>query len=39
VTFKLAQPANNRYVLVWLTSLPPLNGEFKVGIAEIKISG
>ncbi len=37
VTYKLAEPANKRYVLVWVTSLP--SPDFKIGIAEIKISG
>lgn len=39
VTYKLAEPANNRYVLVWVTSLPSRDSGFKIGIAEIKISG
>ncbi len=40
VVYTLANPTNARYVLVFITALPP-NGEgkYQLGISEIKVSG
>jgi hypothetical protein len=38
-TFALAKPATARYVVVWITNLPPHNGGFGVGVSDIKVFG
>jgi hypothetical protein len=35
----LDQPATGRYVTVWLTSLPPVDGGFRGEIAEVSVLG
>lgn len=36
-TFTLGQPAHARYLLLWLTSLPPTTGGYRGQIAEVKV--
>jgi hypothetical protein len=38
-TVRLGEPVNARYVLVWLTSLPPYQGRFRGDIANVVVSG
>jgi putative peptidoglycan lipid II flippase len=38
VTLKSPRPASARYVLVWLTGLPQVDGGWRGGIREIKVS-
>lgn len=38
VTFTLSKPITARYLLVWLTTLPPHNGQYGAGIAEVHVS-
>jgi hypothetical protein len=33
------EPARARFVIVWLTKLPPSGGQFRGGIADVKVSG
>lgn len=35
----LEEPATGRYLIVWLTSLPPVEGGFRAEIAEVGIRG
>ncbi len=35
----LDQPATGRYVTIWLTSLPPVDGGFRGEVAEVKVLG
>ncbi|WP_020574634.1 protein kinase family protein [Actinopolymorpha alba] len=37
VTLNLEKPSRTRYLLVWLTKLPPDGGEFRGGVAEIVV--
>jgi hypothetical protein len=37
VTLQAKEPVRTRWVLIWLTSLPPDDGEYRGGIAEISI--
>ncbi len=37
LTLDLAQPVRTRYVVVWLTSLPKVDGGYRGGIAEIAV--
>lgn len=37
LTIRLPRPATSRFVVVWLTRLPPSNNQFQGGIAEISI--
>ena len=36
---RLGEPVSARYVLVWLTSLPPVEGRFRGEIANVVVSG
>ncbi|WP_435748206.1 hypothetical protein [Nocardioides sp. SYSU DS0663] len=36
---RLDEPASGRYVVVWLTSLPPVDGGFRADVAEVVVSG
>jgi serine/threonine protein kinase len=35
----LERPATGRYVVVWLTSLPPSDGKFRGSVAEVVVNG
>ncbi len=39
LTATLDEPTEGRYVTVWLTSLPPVNGGFRAEIAELAVRG
>jgi hypothetical protein len=39
VKFDLQEAANERYVLVWITSLPEYRGGYAVGVKEITVTG
>jgi hypothetical protein len=39
VPLKLDQPATGRYVTIWLTSLPAVDGGFRGEIAEVSVLG
>jgi hypothetical protein len=39
VTFTLTQPGRYRYVLLWITALPPYKTGYGVGVQEIKVTG
>ncbi len=36
---RLGEPVSARYVLVWLTSLPPYEGRYRGEIANVAVSG
>lgn len=38
-TFTLDTPVNTRFLLVWLTSVPPVTGGFEGKVAEIQVLG
>jgi len=38
VTFTLTKPIPARYLLIWLTTLPPHNGQYGAGVAEVHVS-
>jgi serine/threonine kinase PknH len=38
-TVSLDQPVTGRYVVVWLTRLPPVSGGFRGGIADAVVKG
>jgi hypothetical protein len=37
IAFQTEQPVNSRYVVVWLTALPPVEGGFRGGVAEVVV--
>ncbi|HXH81018.1 hypothetical protein [Nocardioides sp.] len=39
LTISLDQAVSGRYVTVWLTSIPPIEGEFRGAIAEVAVLG
>ena len=39
VTFALDEPVQTRYLLVWLTRLPPVPDGFRASIAEVEVAG
>ncbi|HET7174064.1 MAG TPA: protein kinase family protein [Nocardioidaceae bacterium] len=39
VDFSLDQPVRTRFLLVWLTSLPPVHGGYRGAIADITVTG
>ena len=39
LTIPLDEAVQGRYVIVWLTSIPPLEGEFRGAIAEVEVRG
>ena len=38
VALKAPRPPSARYVLIWMTGLPQVDGGYKGGIREVKIS-
>ncbi len=39
LTFDLDEAVSGRFVTVWLTSIPPIEGEFRGAIAEVVVKG
>jgi serine/threonine protein kinase len=39
VTLRLPKPVTTRYILIWLTRLPPDGGSFQGGIADVHVRG
>jgi serine/threonine protein kinase len=39
VTIRVPRPVTTRYLVVWLTGLPPIDGAYQGGIADIKVLG
>ena len=35
----LDEPATGRYLIVWITSLPPVGGDFRAEVAEVGVRG
>ena len=35
---RLDEPATGQYLVVWITSLPPVGGDFRAEIAEVVVS-
>jgi hypothetical protein len=39
VTLRLARPVTTRYVLIWLTRIPSVDGSYQGGISDIRVRG
>jgi hypothetical protein len=39
ITLRVPTPVTTRYVLIWLTNVPPVNGSYQGGVAEVRVLG
>jgi len=39
ITLRVPKPVTTRYVLVWLTNVPAVNGSYQGGVAEVRVLG
>ena len=39
LTLRVPRPVTTRYLLVWLTALPPTDGRYQGGIADVRVLG